>query len=405
MSSRKIFSCESHFSENLIIPTSKSYINRLLIFGSLVAEKFTIKHVTYSQDVRDLLNLLKLIGLEIEVQDDVVSILNSFPSCEKRSLEPVILRSGPGGTTNRFLIALLANGRNSYQLIPDERLINRPMAEMWNVLDSCNVTFSKISNGQWPIFQGPIELPNKLTIDTSKTTQVASAILMQTISIDCDITINNKKNSYNYYELTLHLLKCVQDGQRDFMAPYDFSSLSYLIAYGIVVRQIKISGVGSLDPLQADSKLFKILKDSGGNISLSCKGLEVIPSKLNAMDLDCSDFPDLVPTLCFIASYSQGISRLRNIKNLQLKESNRIDELLTILKLFSIESHYNSVLDSLEIVGSNKSAQFITYCSPNDHRMAMIAMLFMINNNGGEIENFECVGKSFPSLLDDNSFC
>ncbi len=385
--------------KDIEIPTSKSYINRLLILASLAKHTITIKHVVYGQDVLDLINILHEVGVSIKILGDTVTIANSFPECETRSSSVIIINSGAGGTTNRFALVLLAHGQNCYQLSPDQRLLERPMQTMWTTLKMAGVAVDISRKGEWPTIKGPLSYPDTLTIDTGQTTQVASAFLLGTLRDDCSIVPTNTTHSYDYYKLTEQLLKRVKNREQEFIIPYDFSSLGYLIAYGAVIREITIAGVLSIDSFQPDAILVSLLRRCGVHIELNNSGLTVVPSTIINLDLDCASCPDLVPTLAFIAAYAQGESSLHNIKNLQLKESDRITELLNILSLFGVRANYDKDVDLLHISGRTIISNEIEYHAPDDHRMALVAMLFMLKNSGGEINNFTCVRKSFPSLL------
>jgi 3-phosphoshikimate 1-carboxyvinyltransferase len=396
----------SSFHYDLKIPSSKSFINRALILASLIPDEIIIGHVSESNDVLDLICLLEKIGLIIEKkrQDTglELSIKNSFPACEKVSKEVVTLESGEGGTTNRFLIALLALGKNRYQLIPSGALAKRPMAQMWDILESCSVHLEKNSN-PWPSIQGPIFVEKNLKIDCSNTTQIASAFAMILWDREQQVSVKTSDKSSGYFDMTLSLINRVKNGERKLMAPIDFSSLGYLVAYGVHIRSVLIPGIVALDPYQPDSVLIKLLRQWGVKIDFKCRGMSIIPTEIEGFSLDCSKFPDLVPTLAFLASYAKSRSVLHNIENLRHKESDRIATLLELLEAFSIEAHYDDYKDCLEIIPSRTIDKPVTYHAPQDHRLAMTAMLLMMKNSGGEIINFFCVKKSFPQLIESGA--
>ncbi len=127
------------FRKKIEIPSSKSYANRALVLGALIGEHFKVSNVPTSSDVQNLLKCLKQIGLNIiEINNDVI-FSNSFPSCEIETNEIITLNTGDGGTTNRFLMALLALGKNTYELVPTEKMIDRPMTELVEVLRELDV--------------------------------------------------------------------------------------------------------------------------------------------------------------------------------------------------------------------------------------------------------------------------
>ncbi len=385
-------------SSNVKLPTSKSFINRVLILASLVPEKVKLSGVSSGSDVDELIFLLQKIGLDIECQGGEITVYNSFPACEKKVADIVVLPSGEGGTTNRFLLPLLALGKNRYQLQPKSSLLSRPMDEMWECLQACRVKVEK-QDSRWPIIQGPLKFPKCLRVDTSRTTQVASAFTHLKVLSEFSLDITDAQCSHNYLRMSEELVRRFKKGERTFFAPLDFSAVGYLLAQGVHIAPTVISGLVALDPLQPDSILMKLIRQWGVKVGFRCSGAVVHPTPISGFTLDCRGFPDLVPTLAFLAAYAQGESRLQGIKNLMYKESNRLKELEKILKLFNVKFSYCGGEDELIISGGEASAPSVKYRAPHDHRMAIVALLFMLKNAGGEIENFGCVQKSFPGLM------
>ena len=63
----------------LTLPTSKSEANRFLIAAAIQKGESTIENISSSTDVKNLLNALNQIGLDIEVCNSTIKIRNSFP--------------------------------------------------------------------------------------------------------------------------------------------------------------------------------------------------------------------------------------------------------------------------------------------------------------------------------------
>ena len=95
-----------HFQKSVIIPTSKSYANRILILAALCPSVITIEGLPESTDVSNLISCLQQVGLEFSKDSKGhLKVLNSFPECEKNtSLDTIVLETGDGGTTNRFIL-------------------------------------------------------------------------------------------------------------------------------------------------------------------------------------------------------------------------------------------------------------------------------------------------------------
>lgn len=117
-------------------PSSKSYLNRALICGALKKEKVIIENINLCDDVVYLIKALEKIGLKITQEKNKIEIHNYFPLCEGQGCE---LEVGSGGTTLRFLLPLLALGRQKYKVILSEDLSMRPHGALINALKELGV--------------------------------------------------------------------------------------------------------------------------------------------------------------------------------------------------------------------------------------------------------------------------
>ncbi|MFI5390619.1 MAG: hypothetical protein ACHQYQ_04590 [Bacteriovoracales bacterium] len=384
------------FTKSLKIPTSKSYANRLLILASIFPNEITIESLPKATDVLNLINCLKKIGLEITEGQSSLTIFNNFPQCERKE-EEILLETGDGGTTNRFLIALLARGKNTYILRPDPGFINRPIENFLKELSSYGVFVEK--GVDFIKIRGPINLENKeLKIDSSLSTQFSSALALSLANTDVRVFSENIKSSKSYLELTNYLIMKFQEGIRTFRVPLDFSSLSYPLALAALNGSVLIENYQGRDEYQGDSIFLDLLKKSGAKVIESSDRLLVEKANLKPLEIDCSGCLDLVPTLSFLFSHIPGITLLKNIRALSYKESDRIFEIQRLLNLFKKECRLTEDF-GLEIIGSIEKSPFVEYESPKDHRMIMTAFLFMRLNGGGILKNPKFVDKSFPDFF------
>ena len=125
-----------------------------------------------------------------------------------------------------------------------------------------------------------------------------------------------------------------------------------------------------------------------------------IASALMGINADCKNCPDLVPTLCFLASYAKGESYLENVNVLKHKECDRLSEMLKMMEAFGVKARYCEKDDALIIQGREPHRQSVDYNPPVDHRMVMVCYLFQRFNGGGNLSNAHCVDKSFPTFFE-----
>jgi 3-phosphoshikimate 1-carboxyvinyltransferase len=109
------------------------------------------------------------------------------------------------------------------------------------------------------------------------------------------------------------------------------------------------------------------------------------------------DVPDMVPTMAVLAAMRPGRTLICNVAHLRIKESNRLEALVTELTKTGIRAEETG--DGLVITGGTpRGAEIETY---NDHRIAMSFAVLGLRAPGMRIRNPGCVGKSFPGFWDE----
>lgn len=382
---------------NLMIPTSKSFCNRVLVLAAQSLEKKTIKYLSNSTDVLNLIKVFDQVGLKYSLKNQEITFKNSFPACELKTSKRIELDSGDGGTTNRFLMAMLATGKNQYLLKANPEMLKRPMEELIEALNSLGAKVEQIDSGY--LIQGPINHKTKISINSKRSSQFYTALKLIAPSADLDVEAIEMESSQAYAKMTDHLVDELQR-KNSISVPVDFSSLGYLVALGVLTDGFQHPQVTSVDADQADHAILTILENAGANVSISEKGISIKPCSLKPIVGDGRQYPDLIPTLVFLASHIEGKSKFVGLEVLKHKESDRIFEMLRILDFVGVKYQYDSLTFTLEVEGSVSKYRAFEYFAPNDHRMIMMAALFMRKNYGGLIYNAQHVKKSFPNFFE-----
>ncbi|WP_419168034.1 3-dehydroquinate synthase family protein [Halobacteriovorax sp.] len=389
------------FIKKIRVPSSKSFANRALVLAAIYPQDIELLDLPESTDVIHMLNCLGHIGLQINKEGRSVTIKGSFPACEIETDEVINLVSGDGGTTNRFLIPLLSLGNNKYNLIPSEKMFDRPMDELEKALDELDVEVLR-DEDNWFQVQGPINISKGVyEVDCTRSTQFATGLAMALSPNDIDVEPVNMSTSRPYWEMTLNLIERFKSGEQVFEVPVDFSSLGYPLAYACMSGPVLVENCKGIDRFQADSQFISLLEELGGDFDFTKDGLLFNGvENLNGFEIDCRDCPDLIPTLCFLASYADGVSIIRSVEVLVHKESDRLNAVMDLMELYDIKHHYDEENDLLEIEGRKADGRVVDITPPRDHRMVMVSYLYQIVNGGGKLENTECVEKSFPNFFE-----
>ncbi len=382
--------------QNLLIPSSKSYMNRALIVASILKSDITIFNPSYSQDSLDLIENLRKLGLEVLQNEDSIKIKRSFPACEQQRKSSTFFL-GEGGTSFRFFLALISRGQETYQIDIHERLKNRPHEELFKALKELDV---KITSDKYPLeVQGPLSARD-IFINCEHSTQFFSAIKLSTFDFNMRVNAGNVDSSSGYIDITNKVIEKLQQ-KNEIKIPVDYSCAANIIALGALFDGVCIKNAFEKDVNQGDSQILDFLESQGGGYLFSGNGLVINPlEKIKPFEWDCSNCLDLVPVLCIFAAKAQGESRLTNIKNLIFKESNRLEEMKMILQGFGVESHYNESSNTFIVQGTNTFQLVAEFTPFPDHRMIMMASLLMILAGGGKIRYTNVINKSFPGFFE-----
>lgn len=375
------------------VPSSKSYANRALIMASLLKHSPVLHSLPEASDVTILIDGLKTIGLDVEVSGQSARFKNYFPACERA--ETSELSVGEGGTTARFLAALLLLGKNEYKLILGERLKERPWQEFLHL--AVSLGGKAVLSGNTLTLQGPVQLPSELHIDCSKTTQFATAFQLLSVANDVKVIPENLHSSQSYWAMTEKMVKELST-IREYDIPKDWSSASYPLAFGALNQEMDFPGL-HFDSFQSDAKFYDLLKSF--DCVESCQdGIKVKPlKKHHSVKLDVSDCLDLVPTLGYFLGHIEGSHELSGVENLVHKESDRLGEVIRLLKAFEREAYTDG--HSLFIKGNtSRISRSLDLKLPDDHRMVMSGSLFLIHHAGGSVTPREAVNKSYPGFFD-----
>jgi len=399
------------------IPGSKSYTNRALITSLLANGESVMKNALLSEDTKVMISCLGELGIPVSVIEEENTI--RITGCEgKIPVDRASLFARNAGTVVRFMTAALTLGDGKYEIDGIERMRQRPIQQLIDALNQLGADVSsKEGTGCPPVLinasglkGGTVKIPGNIS------SQYISAILLTApyANSDVRIVVIDDLASKNYVDMTLDVMSrfgvtvkrdsyrefSVKSGQVykgcEYMVEPDASGASYFLAAAAITGgKVRVDGLGE-GSLQGDARFVDILGKMGCSIKKSSDWLEVEGGELSGIDIDMNDTPDVVQTLAPVAAFAKGNTRIRNVKNLRYKETDRITAVVNELKKVGVEAR--EFEDGIEIIPSPPhSADISTY---NDHRMAMSFALFGLRTKGIKIKNPECVEKTFPDYFE-----
>jgi 3-phosphoshikimate 1-carboxyvinyltransferase len=158
----------------------------------------------------------------------------------------------------------------------------------------------------------------------------------------------------------------------------------------------RVKGIGSRSK-QGEIQFVKILERMGCGVAWGEDWIEVTGKPLRGGDVDMNDCPDSAQTLACVALFAKGGTRVRNVRNLRVKETDRIAAL--VKELTKLGAKVKEEADGFLVLppATFKAAEIDTY---KDHRMAMSFAVAAAAVPGVVIRDPECVSKSYPFFFE-----
>jgi 3-phosphoshikimate 1-carboxyvinyltransferase len=160
---------------------------------------------------------------------------------------------------------------------------------------------------------------------------------------------------------------------------------------------VRVEGIDP-DTRQPDVGIVALLEQMGCRAERGPDWIELRgpADRLRGIDADMNELPDAVLALAVVALFADGPTRIRNVANLRIKETDRLSALETELR--KLGARAVATADSLSIEPAPlRAAEIDTY---DDHRMAMAFALAGLRQPGVAIRDPGCVSKTWPGYFD-----
>ena len=409
----KVVLSPSKLNGNVAAPPSKSCMHRALICAAAADKPTKIICNSFSKDIEATIACLSALGARFEYTDASVTV---FPIEKGSSDDVCILDCNESGSTLRFMLPFAAALGKKCVFVGAERLGNRPLLPLCDALSAHGVTPSYKEtflpcNIEGNLSGGTFEIPGDIS------SQFITGLLFALGVIGGgEIKTTTPLQSGPYIDITVDMQRrfgitvekiptgyIVPPGQKytspgEVVIEGDYSNGAFWLVAGAVGSEESITCSSlSENSLQGDSKIVEILEKMGADITRCKSDITVKKSTLNAVHVDCSDIPDIVPILCVAATAAEGTTVFENIQRLRAKESDRVQTTVDMLQ--SLGGRIKADENTITVEKSTLTGGTIT--SANDHRIAMSAAVASLMCSGDvTIDIAEAVSKSYPDFYD-----
>lgn len=414
-------------------PPSKSVTHRYLNLVLLAGRPATVYRPLLAEDTRLFLAALEALGWVVEASEEAVGL--TPPAVPPRAApREVKLDCGNAGTLFRFLTASLAVVPGTWTLDGTPRLRERPVGPLAAGLRELGGRIEwRGREGHAPLTVHGGRLPGgRAVLDAGESSQYLSALLMVALRAAAPVELRVPAlTSHPYVALTRAAIRRfvppevdpVEErpgGWRvrpaelapppDLAVEGDLSAACYpAAAAALTGGRVVLEGL-SPGSAQGDRRVLDLLARMGARVAWRGDSVEVEGpppgAGLLALDVDLSDVPDQVPTLAALAPFARGVSRLRGVPHLRIKESDRLRAMAAGLGRLGVP--VEELPDGLVIPGCwadappGPIAGAPAVLDPvGDHRIAMSLALVGLRRQGVTVADPEVVGKSYPGFWRD----
>jgi len=400
-------------SGEITIPPSKSHTIRAVIIASLAQGRSELLNPLFSEDTKAAIQACERLGAKIEKKSDNLIIEGFGRSPDKPSAVIDMLNSG---TSTNLIMGILAGLGIEAEITGDASLQTRPVKSLAAALETlgCKIDFTE-DNGCPPLkISGRIK-GGKVTLDASKSSQYVSSLLIACPLAEQDTEIFvEDPTELPYIEMTLKWLdeqniKYERDGFNYFRIsgnqnytsfeksiPADWSSAAFPIcAAAITESDVIIKGI-DINDVQGDKAIIEYLKDMGADIRLEENGIRVKGGKLQGRKLDINATPDALPALSVMGCLAEGETKLVNVAQARVKETDRIKVMADELK--KMGALIEELPDGLLIKKSRLKGTKLR--GHHDHRVVMaLSIAAMTADEETLIDTAEAVSVTYPNYV------
>ncbi len=413
---------------NFSPPGDKSISHRSVILGGLAEGETTVRGLLEGEDVLNTVAALRAMGAKIRKDDLGVWHIEGTGAKGLQKPEQV-LDMGNSGTSTRLLMGLVAGTGFSAHFTGDASLRKRPMSR---VIEPLSLMGARIESegGKLPLTvfgtSAPISITYELPVPSA---QVKSAILLAGLGakgvtkvIETAPTRDHSENMLRGFGAKVFIEKRADGADiisiegkpvlkaQNINVPGDPSSAAFPLVAALLCpgSSVILRHIG-LNPRRTG--LFAVLREMGGQIkeiNQSIEGGEAVAdlvvssSALHGIDVPPERAPSMIdeyPILAVAASCASGITRMKGLAELRVKESDRLELMAKGLSRCGAKADIEG--DDLIVYGTGHPPRGGTVIeTAMDHRIAMsFLVLGMRTEDPISVDDGGFIATSFPKFV------
>ena len=403
----------SQLGGTVLVPASKSHTIRACLIGMLAEGMSVAMNPLDSLDTRAAAKAVRALGAGVTLADGRWSFSGTAGAVKTPD---TVIDVENSGTTLYFAMSAAALARGTAVLTGDASIRTRPAQALIDALTDLGAdAFSTRGNGCAPIVvRGPLK--GGATKLAAVTSQFLSSLLISCPLAEGTTEIElTQLNEAPYVRMTLDWLDRqgiryeqiemkwfrIPGGQsyRAFerRIPGDFSSATFFLVAGAVVESdLTLDGL-DMDDSQGDKAVVAMLQSMGADVTVEEGALRVTRGPLVGGEFDLNATPDALPAMAVAAALAEGETRLVNVAQARVKETDRIAVMAA--ELTKMGANVRERQDGLIIRGNGK-LRGAEVSGHDDHRVVMaLAVAGLAAEGTTTIDGAECAAVTFPNFV------
>ena len=409
------------------VPGDKSISHRSLIFGAMAVGETKITGLLEGEDVLDTAKAMRAFGADVVRDEDGTWHVHGVGVGGFAEPDNVI-DCGNSGTGVRLIMGAMASCPITVTFTGDASLNKRPMARVTDPIALFGAQSVGRAGGRLPmtIVGAADPVPVRYVVPMPSA-QVKSAVLLAGLNAPGETVVIEKEATRDHTERMLAGFGAdirteeTEEGRvitltgqpelkpQTIVVPRDPSSAAFPVCAAVITpgSDVLVPNIG-LNPTRAG--LFTTLREMGADLtyenereeggepvadlrakfSPDLKGIEVDPARAASMI-------DEYPVLSVVAAFAQGDTVMKGVKELRVKESDRIDAMAKGLRANGVEVDEGEDWWIVKGLGHGNVPGGATCESHLDHRIAMSFMVMgMATQQPVSVDDGGPIATSFP---------
>ncbi|MGB9044013.1 MAG: 3-phosphoshikimate 1-carboxyvinyltransferase [Pseudolabrys sp.] len=412
------------------VPGDKSISHRVLILAALTVGETTISGLLEGEDVLHTAEAMRALGARVERTGDHAWRVHGV-GVGGFAQPAGLLDFGNSGTGVRLAIGAVAGASVTVTFDGDASLRSRPMQRVLDPLEKMGVRVIHVADGgRLPLTLRGAADPIPIVYETPvASAQLKSAVLLAGLAAPGETTVIETEATRDHTERLLkhfgakvsskpygeHGRRIILQGQPELepasvLVPADPSSAAFplvaalimpgseLIIDAVMTNPLRTGLLTTLREMGAGIEALEKRDDSGEEIA----DLRVRASALKGVDVPAERAPSMIdeyPILAVAAAFAEGPTRMRGLKELRVKESDRLTATADMLRANGVTAEIEG--DDLIVQGKGRPAGGGEVKTHMDHRIAMAALVMGLGaDNPVRVDDSAFIATSFPGFVE-----